>query len=70
MTVEQINAIDKFIAEKVKPKGWRLDSPDPYRFDGNGNIIVTLLDRHHAKHWINVTPTGEITFRPVVMTCF
>ncbi len=69
MTIEQKAAVDRFIVEKVTPKGWRLDSPAPYRLDDNGNLIVTLLDRHRHKHWLNVTPNGEITFRPTAMTC-
>lgn len=70
MTLEQIRALNTFMETKAAPKGWRLTGNDGYRFEENGVLVVTVLDKRGRRHWLRITPSGEITFSPTVMTCF
>ena len=66
----QLNAFKKFRV-KLKAKGWKKSqSEKSIRVDENENLIIELLDPAGHKHWLKISPKGDIVFAPTRMTCF
>lgn len=63
----QYPALRAFCRKKLKPRGWKLNREQPAYMDCD-NMIIPLLDKRGKKHWLQASPKGEITFRPVCFT--